>query len=305
MLFSTAVCLTLACTGALVDAAPNRREIEARVLLQTLTMDDLNVGDSPDVSNLYDSTLSGCFGIHPCSDTSMASVQKDPASDSDSNVMRVKYKSGKYAGDSGLQFYTTQLQEEFSSQEINGEGTLEYSVYFPKGFDFKLGGKLPGLFGGEDRECSGNREADGTNCFTARLMWRENGFGETYFYLPFTKQDSSFCARCTYPTMTDQCTNEAHCSWERGSFEFKSGSWTTIKQYIRMNTPGKTDGLYRLTVNGKEISYSNQVYYRETYGLKIGGMYFSTFFGGGSSQYAPDDDQYAYFKGIKLSSGEA
>ena len=42
---------------------------------------------------------------------------------------------------------------------------LEYSVYFPKNFDFVKGGKLPGLYGGPANCTGGNAVLD---CFSAR-----------------------------------------------------------------------------------------------------------------------------------------
>lgn len=45
--------------------------------------------------------------------------------------------------------------------------TLEYSVFFPDGFNFVKGGKLPGLFGGH-KGCSGGQQSE--DCFSTRLM---------------------------------------------------------------------------------------------------------------------------------------
>ncbi len=55
--------------------------------------------------------------------------------------------------------------------------TLEYSVFFSASFDFVLGGKLPGLYGGHSG-CSGGNNA--TTCFSTRMMWRTDGAGELY-----------------------------------------------------------------------------------------------------------------------------
>lgn len=52
---------------------------------------------------------------------------------------------------------------------------VEYEVYFPSDFDFVKGGKLPGFHGG-NLDCSGYSVVpNGKNCFSTRLMWRENG----------------------------------------------------------------------------------------------------------------------------------
>lgn len=68
---------------------------------------------------------------------------------------------------------------------------LSYSVGFPANFDFVKGGKLPGLYssvgllrpnGTLDANtdgCSGGaRDGVGESCWSARVMWRENGEGE-------------------------------------------------------------------------------------------------------------------------------
>jgi hypothetical protein len=58
---------------------------------------------------------------------------------------------------------------------------LTYTVRFAADFDWVKGGKLPGLSGGP-ANVSGGRPADGTNGFSARLMWRKDGRGEAYVY---------------------------------------------------------------------------------------------------------------------------
>jgi hypothetical protein len=55
--------------------------------------------------------------------------------------------------------------------------TLIYSVFFPFNFDWVLGGKLPGIYGGHTG-CSGGNDA--LSCFSTRMMWRQWGAGELY-----------------------------------------------------------------------------------------------------------------------------
>ncbi|KNC79631.1 hypothetical protein SARC_07982 [Sphaeroforma arctica JP610] len=305
--------LALHTSTVLVSAAAassRERRITARVILTSSgRVNEYDVGQSPNVMKMYDISYSGCYGVNPCSlreKTPMASIQADPDGSDSDKVMRVKYEAGLSASDSGMQFYTTQLRDEFTEKEMNGEGTLEYKVYFPSNFDWVKGGKLPGLYGGDSKTCSANRKANGDNCFSARLMWREGGKGETYFYLPFGMQKDSLCSKCTWPEMSECTGSTDHCSYQRGKndFKFRKGSWNSIKQYIRMNTPGEKDGLYRLSLNGKVVHEISSVYYRSTYDLSLGGLYFSTFFGGNGGSYAPDNDMYAYFKDMRLSVGD-
>lgn len=73
----------------------------------------------------------------------------------------------------GAQFYATPLPEMADAKNV----TLTYDVFFPVDFDWVLAGKLPGLYGGREG-CSGGDDAQ--DCFSTRLMWRKDGFGELY-----------------------------------------------------------------------------------------------------------------------------
>ncbi|EIM82391.1 uncharacterized protein STEHIDRAFT_34270, partial [Stereum hirsutum FP-91666 SS1] len=51
-------------------------------------------------------------------------------------------------------------------------------------------------------------------------------------------------------------------SLARGSFTFKAGAWTHVRQTIRLNTPGEQDGGMVLEVDGKRVIERGDVYYR-------------------------------------------
>jgi hypothetical protein len=72
----------------------------------------------------------------------------------------------------GAQFYASPLNIA-DAQAMQ----FTYSVFFPSDFDWVKAGKLPGLFGGRP-SCSGGDAA--TDCFSTRLMWRQDGMGELY-----------------------------------------------------------------------------------------------------------------------------
>lgn len=101
---------------------------------------------------------------------------RDAEQSQDRSVLRVLYPEGSInpanRPQGGAQFYANPL-DITQAQSV----TLEYDVYFPADFEFVLGGKLPGLFGGKE-SCSGGDAA--LDCFSTRLMWREEGAGELY-----------------------------------------------------------------------------------------------------------------------------
>jgi hypothetical protein len=97
-----------------------------------------------------------------------------PASDP---VLRVQYPAGSFQDNNsgGAQMYAPWNSSGSSFQSM----MISYEVAFDKGFDWVKGGKLPGLRGGPDPDtCSGGVQANGTNCFSSRLMWRKDGAGE-------------------------------------------------------------------------------------------------------------------------------
>jgi hypothetical protein len=224
----------------------------------------------------------------------MLTVQPDPAGSGD-KVMRVMYQAGLYGDNGGAQFYT-------NIPNLSSGAMLEYDVLFPGGFDFRLGGKLPGLHGG-NYMCSGsNVLPNGTNCFSTRLMWRENGAGEVYFYLPLAAQQDAFCRQCTQPAGFSCAAfrGEPHCSWHRGAFTLTRGRWNKVQQFIRINTPGQPNGILQLFINGVLVMQSTEVVYRTSSSLTLSGLFFSTFFGGDSPAYAPMTNQFSFFKDFRL-----
>ncbi len=150
---------------------------------------------------------------------------------------------------------------------------LRYFVRFADDFEFVKGGKLPGLYGGT--RVSGGRIPDGTDGFSTRFMWRTGGMGEAYVYMPSSKQWGS--------------------SLGRGSFMFKRGEWQCLEQELILNTPGQPNGVLRTWSDGV-LAYENEnLLFRTVPYLKIEGVFFSTFFGGGDPSWAPPQDTHADF----------
>ena len=158
---------------------------------------------------------------------------------------------------------------------------LRYYVRFSEEFDFVKGGKLPGLFGGTDH-FSGGAIPDGTNGFSVRYMWRTNGDGEAYAYLPTSD---------LYGTEIG-----------RGRWRFQPGEWHCLEQRVVLNNPDRDDGRLVVWVDGHLIVDERTLRYRTADALQIRGIFFSTFFGGGDPTWATPRDVHADFAGFVLSS---
>ena len=96
--------------------------------------------------------------------------------DNDHSLIRVLYPAHSVnpakSPVGGASFYASPI-ELSSATNVS----LQYSIFFPAGFNWVRGGKLPGLYGGRTG-CSGG--ADAEDCFSTRLMWRAKGAGELY-----------------------------------------------------------------------------------------------------------------------------
>ena len=144
---------------------------------------------------------------------SRCSITNDPLNPS-RNVLEIKYPKGKV----GQEEDGGGAQWRFRFEQSFDKCTVEYQVMFPVGFDFVKGGKLPGLSGGTSP--GGGKKSDGSDGFSARIMWRQEGKIYQYMYwmeralekkwgndLPWTDLDSE----------------------DKIPFQFIPGEWHTLK----------------------------------------------------------------------------
>lgn len=168
------------------------------------------------------------------------------------------------------------------------------------------GGKLPGFMGGRSNGIGcggGNKDPD---CFSYRIMWRRNGYGEAYLYVPVDYQAPSFCSElpscnATTPSLLcTECNPNAGTSFHRASFQFKKGQWNSLKLEMRLNTLNVTDGFLKLTANGQvAFEYSNIVW-RIYDNVNIEGVNIASWFGGSNPTWAPQSDTYTYLKNFRI-----
>ena len=203
-----------------------------------------------------------------------ASIEADTASAAN-HFMRIKYPAN--------QFGPTKSGSQALVRLPASEGYyLSYRVRFQKGFDFRHGGKLPGLASGDGKYSNGVKPVNGDG-WTSRLMWLEDGKLIPYIY---------------YVGMPKE--NHWGESWDLG-IQLQPEKWYTITQYIRLNTPGQSNGSYKVWVNGQLVTQRQDMLWR--YGNKgmIDSFIFSSFHGGNTADWAPRWDCFADFDDFYLS----
>jgi hypothetical protein len=211
----------------------------------------------------------GSFGLDN------TSVEADPASPG-GRFLRVKYFQGGASPSASRRAGVKEGGAQLLSQLPSGPADklfLRYYVRFPADFDFVKGGKLPGFYGGQN--ISGGHIPDGSDGFSTRFMWRSEGQGEVYVYMPSSTKFGT--------------------SLGRGSFRFTPGKWHCLEQELDLNTPGQADGQVRVWLDSEAVFEQQRLFFRSVGTLQIEGVFFSTFFGGGDPSWAPPHDTHADF----------
>ena len=178
---------------------------------------------------------------------------------------------------------------------------LEYRIKFRAGFDFVRGGKLPGLIGGEGNV--GGNKPDGTDGFSARMMWRTNGSGGSNLTSDTNNTGGANQANIVqyvyHPDSPDPNGFGEDFDWDDGPSGdwkfFEPDRWYHLRHRVVMNTPGQHDGVVQAWLDGVQVLDRNDVRFRDIGSIEIDQMYFSTFFGGGSQIWATSKDEVAYF----------
>jgi len=101
-----------------------------------------------------------------------------------------------------------------------------YALKLDSTFDFAAGGRLPGLLGGP----SGS-DRTAPEAFSVRLGWDSNGALDIVSQIP--------------------ADGSPRISNERDKVELPRGRWITVDQEVILNTPGQSDGIVRVWLDGK------------------------------------------------------
>ena len=194
------------------------------------------------------------------------------------SFLRVSYPANQYGPTQGGVQFKVPLGG--SHKELY----LSYRLRFGSGFQYVKGGKLPGLVGGTaPTDCISDHGG-----FSARGMWRPGGAAVQYLY---------------YPDKKNRCGDDFSYVSDGRNFVFVPGKWQSIEHRIVMNTPGQRDGILQAWVDGALVLDENQFYYRAPGAtFAIDALYFSTFFGGSDSTWAPATDQTVDYDDFIVSS---
>lgn len=224
------------------------------------------------------------------------------------NKEHVAYKNGEF---------TISLDKHKHSMESGGAARCNYGKLFPTDRDLKVsyqvflpknlrklkGGKLPGLSLGKEVGDNASGSDWKTDAGSCRVMFREGELGVGYLYLAlpggsagsFRKQSGDYQKVC-------ECKGTAgHELWGRkggACFGLKFGDWNDVVLEVRLNTPGQTDGYFRLTVNG--ASKETPVAWRASEDVRWTDLNVVAFLGGSSSDWDSPADSYVKVRNVQV-----
>jgi hypothetical protein len=197
----------------------------------------------------------------------------------DAQGLRARYPRGSYdpaaVRSAGAPLGGAQFQMPFARMKVAvaDQVGVRFRVQFQENFQFVKGGKLPGLYAGTAN--SGGHVPNGKDGWSMRFVWQAQGEGAISAYLPTSGHWGSV--------------------FGLGQWRFVPGRSHELALYIKMNTPGQANGVIAAWADDALVAYAADVVFRSVEELGIDGLYFSTFFGGSTPDWATPVDTSTRF----------
>lgn len=186
----------------------------------------------------------------------------------DGSALQITIPQGEQTG-TGLSFYPRTLLGKDPSELY-----LRYYVRFGSDWNNAQNGKLPGFGGTFDIGGWGGKPSDGTNGWSARGKFGEpcsNGkvnLGSYVYHADMVGQYGQ-----TFP-WTNGCTSGLN-----------KNQWYAIEYYVKVNTPGSSDGILRGWIDGRPAMEETGLRFDDTGKFQIERVWMNVFHGG--SKLAP------------------
>lgn len=135
------------------------------------------------------------------------------------------------------------------------------------------GGKMPGIAGTYDRAGWGMRKSDGYNGWSVR-----GGFTARP---PSDPSMARLTAMGSYAYHAETGLSGDYWGWSEGpSGLLENNRWYAVEQYVKLNTPGSDDGIFRAWIDGRQVLEKTNLLFRHTRDLKIESVWMNIYHGG-------------------------
>ena len=178
---------------------------------------------------------------------------------------------------------------------------LSYDVLFMPGFEYNIGGKLPGLLAGDGE----GTKVNGYDSFAPILMFGPDGQLEFYYFyvdMPNVYGESLIWG---YPYGTGTVRNNVTVNFSSGDHPHMTpGLWNniTFRAVANTITDGVADynGIMEGFFNGKLVIQVSGIRWRLTEDLKMDQLRFQTFFGGSSDIWRNPIDEWIRIDNVMI-----
>jgi predicted amidohydrolase len=194
-------------------------------------------------------------------------------------ALRIKVAKGGHYGAS--------LQYRFKDRTGSEPEEIYFRYYLRLGSDWDpaRGGKIPGIGGTYGRAGWGGRPSNGRNGRSARGQFngRKDGKTPIGFY-------------CYHADMKGRYGSG--WIWDKDGLGYlENNRWYCIEQHVRMNTPGKNDGVLEGWVDGKLAFRKTDVRMRDVPELKIECIWINVYHGG---KWSAESDDHLYIDNVVI-----
>lgn len=172
------------------------------------------------------------------------------------------------------------------------EAYLRYYLRFANDWEPTTdGGKLPGFAGTYGRAGWGNRMSDGKNGWSMRAA----------FAMRPPKAESMKGYTALFSLACHGRVRDVYCdSWGWGLGNgalLQANRWYAIEQRVKLNTPGKADGVFEAWLDGVLVRQDDRIIFRDLDSLHIESAWFDVFHGGAK---AAAKDMTLYIDGVVI-----
>jgi len=181
-----------------------------------------------------------------------------------------------------------------NSQSAPESAYFRYNLRLDDNWDQTVSGeKLLGFAGTYSRAGWRNRKPNGTSGLSARGSFYKS-------HSAIGDEKTRFTPIGSYAYNLDQESNYGS-SWGwglSGGASLEKNRWYCIEQYLKLNTPGKKDGVLQAWLDGRKVFEKGDLRFRTTRDLKIEEVWFNFYHGG----RAPSPrDQTLYIDNLVIS----
>jgi len=210
-------------------------------------------------------------------------IVADGAPPIDGKALRVTVPRGVHTG----------LQKQITLAALNGgkepeEAYFRYHLWLDGSWDPYIdGGKMPGFAGTYGQAGWGGRAVDGNNGWSARGA--------------FMRADPGDAGRGIGSYVYTAAPNErsgAIWGWNLGPTGWlPKGRWVAVEQHLRLNTPGRPDGVLRAWIDGQLAFEKRDIHWRDSATLKIETLWMNVYHGGSAT---PDRELVLYIDNLVI-----